>query len=76
MILCRLWPVAIIQETTEITKSRDAKEIPELKSSAKRGGQIAHNAKKELEDEIGKKVSTKTNYLHLNKTKRIENSKK
>jgi len=64
------------KSTTEITKSRNAKEIPALKSSAKRGGQIAYNAKKELEDETGKKVSTKTNYLHLTEKKKLKNSKK
>jgi len=62
--------------TTEITKSRDAREFPELKGSAKRGGEIASNAKKELETETGKKVETKDNYLHLTEKKKLESKKK
>ncbi|MFA6268713.1 MAG: BRO family protein [archaeon] len=57
--------------TTEITKTRDAKEFPQLKSSAKRGGEIAHNAKKELETETKKSVTTKENFLQLTEKKKL-----
>jgi DNA-damage-inducible protein D len=57
------------KSTTEITKTRDDKEFPQLKSSAKRGGEIARHAKKELESETKKSVTTKENYLHLTEKK-------
>ncbi len=62
--------------TTEITKTRDAKQMPQLKSSAKRGGEIAGNAKKELETETKKSVTTKQNYLHLAEKKKLTQEKK
>jgi len=58
--------------TTDITKAKDSKGIFECKSSAIEGGTIAHNTKKAIEEKIGKKVTTKKNYLGLNKkTKQI-----
>ena len=51
--------------TTDITKNRNAKGLEGCKSSAKRGGQIAFNAKKELEQEIKQPVISKTNFLDL-----------
>jgi DNA-damage-inducible protein D len=51
--------------TTEITKNRDAQGFIENKISAQQGGQIAGNARKELEKKSGKKISTKTNYIQL-----------
>ncbi len=51
--------------TTDITIAKDSKGFGELRQSAKRGGQIADNTRKELEQEIGKPVITKENYLHL-----------
>jgi DNA-damage-inducible protein D len=57
------------KSTTEITKTRDDKEFQQLKSSAKRGGEIARHAKKELESETKKSVTTKENYLHLTEKK-------
>ena len=64
--------------TTDITIARDSKEFDELKQSAKKGGQIADNTRKELEQEIGKPMVTKENYLSLmekKKKKLIEESK-
>jgi len=48
--------------TTEIAKKKNAKGFPENKKAATAGGTIAGNARKELEEESGTKVSTKTNY--------------
>lgn len=42
--------------TKEITKSKDSKGFNECKDSAKEGGKIAGNARKELEIKTGKKV--------------------
>ncbi len=62
--------------TTDITIARDAKEFPELKHSAKEGGDIAKNTRKELEQKIGKSVVSKENYLYLTqKKKQIEKKK-
>jgi hypothetical protein len=60
--------------TTDITITKDSKEFGELKQSAKRGGQIAENTKKELEQELGKPIASKENHLHLtesNKNKKL-----
>ena len=54
-----------------ITKARDSIGFEECKSSAKRGGEIAKNARLELEQETNQKVVSKTNYLEL-KIKKIK----
>jgi len=51
--------------TTEIAKKKDAKGLPENKKAAIEGGTVAGNARKELEEKSGTKVSTKTNYNEL-----------
>ena len=61
--------------TTDITKVRDAQGFVENKSAAKRGGQIAHNARAELEQELGKRVVSKENYLGLQNKKQIDSKK-
>ena len=55
--------------TTDITVAKDSKGLNELKDSAKEGGSIAHNTRKELEEKIGKTIISKNNYLHLKKKK-------
>ena len=49
--------------TTEITQTKNTKGVKNLKKDAKTGGKIAGNARKELEEKTGKKVSTDENYL-------------
>ena len=49
--------------TTEIAKNKNALGFHQNKKAAKEGGAVAGNARKELEQKSGKKVSTKTNYL-------------
>ena len=61
--------------TTDITKSRDAQGFEQNKKAAKRGGQIAYNTRKELEQETGKPVISKNNFLNLTEKKRIGNKK-
>ena len=56
--------------SADITRTRDAKGFDECKTSARRGGQIAQNARKELEQETGEKVVSKENYLQLTKQKK------
>ena len=49
--------------TTEITRNKDAQGFNENKDAANRGGKIAGDARKKLEVESGKNVSTTNNYL-------------
>ncbi|MBI3032098.1 Bro-N domain-containing protein [Candidatus Woesearchaeota archaeon] len=56
--------------TTDITVAKDAKEFPQLKQTAKEGGDIAKNTRKELEQKIGKSVISNENYLHLAERKK------
>ena len=51
--------------TTEIAKNKNTKGFGENKQAAKEGGTVAGNARKELEQKSGKKVSTKKNYLSI-----------
>jgi DNA-damage-inducible protein D len=51
--------------TTEITRTRDAQGFPENKQTARAGGTIAGNARRELEKESGRPVVTRENYLAL-----------
>ncbi len=62
--------------TTDITRTRDAKGLDMCKQSAKRGGQIAFNARKELEQETGEYVISSGNFLGLTEKKKIEQRKK
>ncbi|MEK6830342.1 MAG: BRO family protein [Nanoarchaeota archaeon] len=58
--------------TTDITIAKDAKGLSRLKQTAKEGGNIAKNTRKELEEKIGKSIISKNNYLHLGKKKKEE----
>jgi len=49
--------------TTEIARSKDAQGFDENKYAAKEGGEVAGNARKELEHKTKKKVISNNNYL-------------
>ncbi len=49
--------------TTEITRHQEVQGFEESKVAAQKGGKIAGEARRKLEIETGKKVSTKNNYL-------------
>ncbi|HLC20337.1 MAG TPA: Bro-N domain-containing protein [Candidatus Nanoarchaeia archaeon] len=51
--------------TTDITIARNAQGFVENKQAAKRGGQIAHGARREVELETGKSVVSDDNFLNL-----------
>ncbi len=53
--------------TTEIAKRKDARGFPENKGAARAGGTVAGNARRELEEKSGTKVSTSTNFKTLHK---------
>ena len=56
--------------TTEIAKNVDAQGFYENKDAAARGGKIAGDARKDLESQTGKPVSTRDNYKYLPESKR------
>ncbi|MDD5499749.1 MAG: phage antirepressor protein, partial [Candidatus Nanoarchaeia archaeon] len=59
--------------TTEITKVKDSVGMPELKTDAKSGGEVAGNARIDAEKRIGKPITSKENYkLVEEKRKRLE----
>lgn len=59
--------------TTEIARTRDAQGFTENRSAAGKGGKIAGDARKKLEQESGRKVVTDENYLDApEKQKRLE----
>jgi len=49
--------------TTEITKVHDARGFHESKHAARKGGEVAGTARKDLEKKTGKKVVSSENYL-------------
>lgn len=49
--------------TTEIHRTEDSKGMEKLKDDAKSGGDIAGNARKELEKKLGRTIVSKKNYL-------------
>ncbi|MEK6900092.1 MAG: Bro-N domain-containing protein [Nanoarchaeota archaeon] len=49
--------------STEITRNEDAQGYTEVEGAAKRGGKIAGNARKETEQELGRPITSKENYL-------------
>ncbi len=60
--------------TRQIAETKEAKGLTENAKASKKGGEIAKNARKELEANTGKSVVTSENFLPLKKT--INKSKK
>ncbi len=52
--------------TTEITRTKDAKQFDTCSDSAKEGGEVAGNARKDAERRIGKSIISDENYLEGN----------
>ena len=57
--------------TTEIAVQKDAQGFHQNKKAAQEGGEIAGNARRELEQKSGRKVVSKSNFLDAN-TSEIE----
>ena len=51
--------------TTRIAKSKDVEGLEENKTIARQGGEVAGNARKELEKKTGESVLTEENYLDI-----------
>ena len=63
--------------STEITRKEDKQEFIEVEDAAKRGGRVAGNARKETEQEIGRPITTRENYLsEPEKKKKLEDKSK
>ena len=61
--------------TTDITITKEAEGFEECKTSAKEGGQIASNTRKELEQKTGKSIVSSDNFLYLPQKKLLEKKK-
>ena len=55
--------------TTEIARNKNAQGFNQNQKVAKEGGTVAGNARRELEQKGGKKISNRKNYLSLSKRK-------
>jgi hypothetical protein len=63
--------------TTEIARNIDAQGFPENKQAACDGGKVAGNARKELEEKSGRRVSTPENFKETSeKHKRLNAAQK
>ncbi|OGU18373.1 MAG: phage antirepressor protein [Geobacteraceae bacterium GWC2_53_11] len=56
--------------TTEIARNRDAQEFEENLDAAVAGGTVAGNARKDLEQKSGKRVSTRENFKEIPEAKK------
>jgi len=57
--------------TTEITRVDDAKGFKESKNAARKGGEVAGKARKDLEQKTRKKVVSPENYLKEPEMKKL-----
>ncbi|MEK6950087.1 MAG: phage antirepressor protein, partial [Nanoarchaeota archaeon] len=63
--------------STEITRKEDAQGYPEVEDAVKRGGRVAGNARKETEQELGRPITSRENYLsEPEKKKKLEDKNK
>jgi len=62
--------------TTEITRNKDVQGFEKSKNAAKEGGTVAGNARRELEEKSGRKVSSRENYLILRERQKLKARKK
>ncbi len=60
------------RSTTEIHRTENSQGVPKLKQDASRGGNIAGNARKELEKELGRSVISKKNFKQISTKKKFQ----
>ncbi|MEK9148765.1 MAG: phage antirepressor protein, partial [Candidatus Desantisbacteria bacterium] len=58
--------------TTKITEDRDSQGFPELQKDAKDGGAVAGRTRKDIEQQTGKRVVSRKNFLPKEKKERLE----
>lgn len=56
--------------TTDITKEYDSQGFGECKESAKEGGEVAHETRRNIEKRLGKSVISEENFLPMQKEKK------
>jgi hypothetical protein len=56
--------------TTEIHRTEDSQGVPKLKEDARAGGEIAGNARKQLEKKLGKSIVSKKSFIQKPKNDR------
>ena len=61
---------SFIKIEKQIARNKNAKGFVENKKVAKQGGEVAGNARKELEQKSGKKVSNSDNFLEISQSKK------
>jgi len=62
--------------TTRLTQVRDSREFPHLKKDARDGGDVAGNARRDIERKLERSVVSSGNYLHTSeKQKRLAKKK-
>lgn len=59
------------RSSTEIHRNENSKGVKKLKEDSKVGGKIAGNARKELEDKLGRSIVSKKNFLQKGSKKKI-----
>ncbi len=62
--------------TTEITRTKNSQGYSECEDAAHRGGQVARNARKDAESEIGRSIVSEENYLQVPEKKAKQIAKK
>ncbi len=63
--------------STEITRKEDAQGYTEAEGAAKRGGRVAGNARKDTEQELGRPITSRENYIsEPEKKKKLEDKRK
>ncbi len=60
------------RSTTEIHRNENSKGVGKLKKDAKRGGNVAGVARKNLEKQLGRSVVTKNNFLKQKSNKKLK----
>jgi hypothetical protein len=60
--------------TTEIAKNKNAQGFTENHKAAKAGGNVAGNARKELEKKSGAKIVNKQNFKNLDISKELKDN--
>ncbi|MBI3540590.1 MAG: Bro-N domain-containing protein [Deltaproteobacteria bacterium] len=57
--------------TTEIHRTEDSQGVPKLKNDAQSGGKIAGNARREVEERLGRPIVSKNNFLPRTRSSKV-----
>jgi len=61
--------------TAEIHRTKDTQGLPRLKDDARRGGEVAGTARRQIERNIGRPVVSKNNFLKNKESKKLKSKK-